>query len=140
VPAYRCAECGIHYPAEPRFTKCPIHGELNAWNLWWAPDTDWEAKAAALRKYIDKAVAESPDIMRLNVKGHMIQDDHGQWWLPSAALFEVGVHHRLPEFTVFEVPHILMVDDPCDCLWEVGAYLESKRAYWVRPLRVPDHG
>jgi hypothetical protein len=104
------------------------------------PDPDWISRATAIKKRREESarVAQTIPVLPLQVR----KDDEGLYWISSHAVIRLGVSRRLQPDDVIEIPtHDAepVEHQPCDCLWEVQAYRESTREYWVRPLRVPDY-
>lgn len=131
----KCAECDIVYPPDFRFDKCPLHGTSTTWGPHLVQDELWEWKAEQIRQTEERAKpARIPPLADVTP----VQDEQGQWWIASADLIRAGIHSRLEDLSVIELPSVDDPEAPCECLWEIQAYSESRRAYWVRPLRVPD--
>ena len=137
MAARRCTSCGINYPNEARFAKCPVHETNTHWQPMVNPDEHWDWKAEAIRLRIAQVEREEEVIPGVPIQPR--QDEDGLYWLDRHELIRQGFQRQLRDEEVFEtrVEGKLRQDDPCNCLWEVLGWRESTREYWVRPLRVP---
>ena len=44
MPARRCPECEIHFPADTAWQECPICEHATIWTVGKQPDLDWRSK------------------------------------------------------------------------------------------------
>lgn len=138
MAARRCSLCGISYPTDQKFVKCPVHGEATSWFMNVEPDEDWEWKATALLVRVGKAeAAEIAGITILALEPQPL-NRAGLYTLDAHAVIRAGA--QLAVDGVFETPTDPATKDaPCDCLWEVVGYHDATRQWIIRPLRVPDN-
>lgn len=136
MAARRCSLCGISYPTH--MFKCPVHQTDADYINNAEVDDLWEWKAEAIRLHISINEGKANPIPVLT--GIELREDEGRTWLSSHDLIRAGIQHRLQADDVLEInPETVPTDHPCDALWEVQAYSDGRRAYWIRPLRVPDY-
>ena len=119
-------------------SECPAHGTPLEYMGNQPPDSDWYAASLAMKEKLAARAEASADRI-ISVTGDLLrQDTDGRFWVSSYELIRAGIWHRLQADDVLEInPHPVPEDHPGDSLWEVQAYSDRRRAYWVRPLRVP---
>ena len=139
MSGYRCGHCGITYPQSQQFRICPVHGEATKFLAVVHPTEGWEARMHLLLANAAKDAESAGGITRVTVTPR--QDEEGRWWIHKHYLIRAGFSNHLPADTVLELPtdNLWKPGHPEENLWEVEAYRDSTREYWVRPLRVPDY-
>lgn len=140
MAARRCPLCGINYPADVKYQQCPIHEEVTVYDYHLSPDADWQWKATAIQMGIEgKATTDEDGILKLDIPIH--EHPEGLLYISSHDVVRAGVHHRLPPDEVLAIgpSQAASADHPHDNLYEVVAYIDAERAYWIRRLKVPDH-
>jgi RNA polymerase subunit RPABC4/transcription elongation factor Spt4 len=141
--AYReCDDCGIHFPAAEPYRICPACGESTVFKQWGHAEPNWQTRAEAIAKRLSKLQAE-----RLYEPPHcdvpITVDDEGLLWISSHDCLRADQHAALDQVVggVITVgpPDDDPVTGPDNNLYEVISYVDEKRAYWIKPLRVPDY-
>lgn len=137
MSSYRCTLCGINYPHSSKYVNCPIHHTPT--NLYAIEQhVDWAERAARIADRIQLGnVDERDDIRVLHVDIHR----KGAWlFIFSQDVIRLGVNHQLPVFEVIEIPgkEVISAEGPTNQLYEIFAYVEAHRQYWIGQLRVPD--
>jgi hypothetical protein len=140
--AYRaCTSCGINYPTPDEFRQCLACGEPTEYSQWGHAEPNWRSRAEAIALRLSKIAAE-----KLYQPPHVFvpitTDEDGLQYIDSRDCIREGVSQRLDE----ALGHVVAIgpadEFPEDCpdnnLYEVIAYVDERRSYWVRPLRVPD--
>lgn len=143
-----CTHCGIHFPTDDTFRVCIACGEGTHYTAHAYQEVNWRKRAELIAARQDELVKKelyAPP----HVDTHTTVDDEGLEWLSSHDAIRAGNHLALdlvvggvitigpPRDTV--VDGVDLCPDGPDCnLYEVISYVEDKRAYWVRPLVVPD--
>lgn len=137
MAARRCSLCGISYPPEQKFARCPVHDEPTAWFNNTEPDEHWEWAATALIVRQENASREVDGVPILPLEPEPLIDD----------LYVLNAHEVIRARAQLVVDAVFMVlpdesastSGPCDCYWEVVGYYDADRKWVVRPLRVPDY-
>ena len=136
-----CPDCGIRFPAGEGFRLCPACAIPTTYGPLGGHDTAWQAKAAAVAARLGVLSSES-----LNEVPHVdclvTVDAEGLMWLSSHDAIRAGNgnHLTMADTDVVSIgPPDESPTGPGNNLYEVIAYVDAKRAYWVRPLRVPDY-
>ena len=136
MAARRCSLCGINYPNQYQFQKCPVHDEPTNYFSDLTVDENWQWAATALMAKAKEAAAEHEGITILPLEPKPLIG--GLYSLDSRDVIRVGA--RLVVGMVFEIPSEPgQRDAPCDCLWEVLGYHDGDRLWIVEPIRVPDY-
>jgi len=142
MAARRCGLCGINYPPRNDFKVCPVHGEDTAYFSDLEEHEHWAWQATALMARISPERASDVSGALPVVAVEITKDEEGRHWISSLALIRLGLQKRLVADDVIEIPRHeppKTTDHPCDCLWQVVAYRDSSRSYWISPLRVPSY-
>lgn len=136
-----CPDCGIDFPALEDYRTCPACGVCTTYQATTAHDFAHQAKAAAVAARLATLAAEELNEIP-HVDATVTVDDEGLMWLSSHDAIRAGTgnHLTMAETDVITIgpPHPFE-NQPHGNLYEVLAYVDKKRAYWVRPLLVPDH-
>jgi hypothetical protein len=105
------------------------------------PDSNWQAKTEMSASRIHQLLMEEA-LSVPHVDAAVTVDDEGLMWLSSHDAIRAGAGNdlTLAETDVITIgPPDERESYPDGNFYEVIAYVNDKRAYWVRPLRVPDH-
>lgn len=140
--AYRaCPDCGIQFPPEEQFKACPACGGDTQYGALGYPEQNWRARAEAIAQRLAKLAAERRFEVP-HVDCTFTVDDEGLYWLDSREVIRSGNHLSLdtiPHGVITIGPPDPREDHPDDNLFEVVAYVDEKRSYWIRKLRIPDY-
>ncbi|MCZ2111128.1 MAG: hypothetical protein LC118_16415 [Dehalococcoidia bacterium] len=123
-----------------KYQQCPVHDEVTVFDYHIYPDQDWQWRATALQMGLKgKATADDDGIITLDIA--ITTNAEGLLFISSHDVILAGVQHRFPSDEVLAIgPSLAQAgDEPDDNLYEVIAYVEADRAYWIKPLRVPSH-
>jgi hypothetical protein len=137
VASRRCSSCGISYPTDQRFYKCPVHGEPTAYFQNVEPDENWQWAATAIQMQLERAAADVSPITILDLTPEPIPG--GLYTLNAHDVIRAGAQLRGEEVFVIEPPEAPKTGEPCDCFWEVVGYHDGTRQWIVQPVRVPDY-
>jgi hypothetical protein len=119
VASKRCSLCGIGYPPDWKFNKCPIH-ETETWlDNKSDPDPDWAARAERLVRQMERDAAIAALIPTIEAK--VVHAD-GQLWVSSHDVIRAGIRHRLPADAIIRIGQQH---------FEIQGYSDSRRAYLV---------
>lgn len=118
--------------------KCPVHDTATDYFHGVEPDENWQWMATALLQRINVGKADEDGIIHLDVL--VTVTPGGYHWISSHDVIRAGISHRFPPDEVIAIgpSQAQASDEPDDNLYEVLAYVDDRRAYWIRPLRVPD--
>ena len=116
--ARRCTLCGISYPDEYKFNKCPVHGDPTQF-IQADVDEDWEARLGFLvrQRELDEIDSELIPIIEAQVK-----HKDGLLWVSSHDVIRSGIRYRLPADALIRIGQQV---------FEIQAYSDSRRAYLV---------
>lgn len=135
-----CPDCGIDYPPSATFHTCIACGLVTTYRPLHAQDMDWKPRAEAIAARLDTLANE--ELWEIpHVDAQVTVDEEGLHWLSSHDAIRAGTtnHLTMSETDVVTIGYPDERDDhPDGNFYEVIAYVDKKRAYWVRPLRVPD--
>ena len=141
MPCRTCTDCGIRYPRDDQFKECGACGEFTVYTPYAMEEPGWATRAAAIAARLNKLAAEKlyevPD-----VDVQIQRDDDGLLWINAHEAIRAGCTLALDQVmgSVIAVGPADENPDGPDCnLYEVICYVEAKRAYWIKPLRVPDY-
>ncbi len=135
-----CEDCGINFPAHDQFRTCIACGMYTVYWSLGMEDTNWKGKAEVTMARLATLKLEAFEVT--HVDALVTTDEEGLMWLSSHDAIRAGTANMLTmaETDVISIgPPDPRTNHPDDNLYEVIAYVDAKRAYWVRPLRVPDH-
>lgn len=135
-----CPDCGIDFPPAEAFHACIACGMVTKYRPLHAQDLNWRQQAEMIAARITAVVDEElREITHLDVPVKL--DDEGLFWISSHDAIRSGASNNLADQDVISVGDPdNSPNGPDNNLYEVIAYVESKRSYWIRPLVVPDHG
>ena len=147
MPCQRCTICGIDYPyGSPAFMTCLVCAEATTPFTNVDMDPRWaeivREKVAEENGFIALPLPELPRGSVLRRTAGRVPTVKEVLVIPARFVMEAGYTYRLPDLSVVSVqPHYVPDTEqhPVNDLWEILAYVESFRGYWVRPLKVPDH-
>lgn len=141
VVAYRgCSDCGIQFPPDEQFKTCPACGEGTQYSALGYMEQNWRARAEAIATRLAKLAAERRFEVP-HVDCQFTADDEGLYWLNAHEVLRSGQSIALDQTDhgiITIGPPDPREDHPDDNLFEVIAYSNEKRAYWVRKLPIPD--
>jgi hypothetical protein len=120
--ARRCTLCGISFPDEYRFSRCPLHEEATS-RIQAEHDPDWVDRLAFL--VIQRRLSEM-DAELIPVVDAQVAHDSGQLWIHAWDVIRSGLRNRLRDGDLVKVGVRV---------FEILDYVESRRRYLVRAFR-----
>jgi hypothetical protein len=117
----RCTLCGISFPDEWRFSKCPFHDEDTS-RIRAEHDPDWQTRLAML--VTNRRLDEMDADLIPKIDGQ-VRHQAGQLWIHSWDVVGSGVRNRLRDGDLVKVGRQV---------FEVLGYAEPTRLYLVRPF------
>ena len=121
MAARRCSLCGISYPDNYRFQKCPVHGEATDYFNNVDPDENWEWLATAVQRGI--ALNAQDDELIPTLHDVAVTTSGGQLFISSHDVIRAGIRHRLQPLELVRIGQQV---------FEIQGYIDATRDYWVR--------
>ncbi len=119
MAARRCTLCGISYPDEYKFYKCPFHAETTAFINNDGPDEDWDVRLNFLVRQRERDERDSELIPEIDGPVELYA---GQLWIHSWDVIDSGIRYRLKDGDLVKVGRV----------FEVIGYVDARRSYIVR--------
>jgi hypothetical protein len=135
VPARRCTLCGINYPNDIEFQKCPVHTDestIFATDIDIDPDWEWRSTTllAQLRPADDPLIPFARDVP--------IRMDGDQLFVSIHDVIRAGLHKKLHAGDIIRLEHRLR-SSRYSILYEVIGRRDTTREYWIRRLILDPH-
>lgn len=107
----RCSNCGISYPHQHRFMRCPVCGGQTSYFSNVDPDPDWEYSVALKRPTVGEAQEAAADV----------PDDDDPYWWRAEQMHRAGFTHE--QAMVLARRQDVDLHDACDLVGKAGADL-----------------